>query len=66
MSDVTAVNWSRRLALMSDGGTAALETLLDTDGDETDDPASAVVAVAPYAGRWFVVELADFADTENH
>lgn len=59
--DVSAINLHERLALLDNGQTAPIVTLLDDDGDETDETAEAVVAVAGSdLHGWWSILLSDY------
>ncbi|PWJ88361.1 hypothetical protein C8D77_11183 [Mesorhizobium loti] len=59
--DVAAVNVAQRIAVMDDGATVHLETLLDADGEETDDADEARSAVGQLPdGSWLAVDLTQF------
>lgn len=65
--EAVAVNRVLGLILLDTDETVEIDTLLDADGDETDDPQAAVAAVAPLPnGRWISVDLAAFESAENH
>jgi len=53
MAHVVAVNLEKRLALLSDGRSVTITTLLDVWGDETTDEKSAVSFVAGGGREWF-------------
>ncbi len=61
MSDVAAVNVGQRIAVMDDDTIVHLETLLDADGEETDDAEAARSAVGQLPdGSWLAVDLTQF------
>jgi hypothetical protein len=61
MSEVVAINRSDRVALTDDGAVIEWDQMFDIDGDDTDDPALALVATAELPdGRWTVIVLAEF------
>lgn len=65
--NVEVVNLTKRLALLDDGRSCRVDTLLDADGDETDEPRDAVVAILALPdGRWGVIDLRDFEPREPH
>jgi len=67
MPEAAAVNRSLRMILMGDGTLARISMMLDCDGDETDDPDDACVAICPTIdGRWLVVDLREFESAEIH
>ena len=66
MTDIVSVNRTARLALTDSGDLCPITGFLDEDGDETEDPAQAVVAVGqlPADGPWFTVDLREFQEVE--
>lgn len=58
--DVQAVNLRRRLALLTDGASVPITTLLDAEGDETEDAEQAVAFVAGAGRQWFSASLAHY------
>lgn len=60
---VIAVSVRQRLAVLDDGETFPLVTLLDDEGDATDDPDEAVVVVGQLAdARWVTIDMREFID----
>lgn len=67
MPDASAVNRAQRLALLDDGSLSRFSLMLDDDGDETDDPEEACVAICPtQCGRWLVIDLSQYTEAEIH
>lgn len=61
MSDVIAINRVRRMAVTDDDVLLHFAAMLDRDGDETDDEAEAVVAIAQHPdGTWWTIDLSAF------
>lgn len=59
--EAVAVNVQRGLILLDTNETVEIDTMIDADGDETDDPDLALAALAPLPdGRWIVVDLTAF------
>lgn len=52
MIDIEAVNFDGRIALLTDGTTVPV-TLIDGNGDETDEVDAAVAFVCGRGGVWF-------------
>lgn len=64
---VTAINVAARQLYFADGSVCAIASLLDSDGDETQDIGQATAAVAQVpSGGWIVAELADFMFPTRH
>lgn len=64
---IDGLHYGRRVAVLEDGTEIPLETLLDCDGDETEDLDDAVVAVAPLPnGKWVTIDLTAFAPHQVH
>lgn len=58
---VTAVNVSKRLAILDTGEVLRLETMITSSGDITADPLEAVTAVAETPEHtWIVIDLREF------
>lgn len=56
-----SINLKARFAIMDDGTVLPITTLLDSDGDETDDPEQAVVFVAGTdSWGWFQARVDSF------
>lgn len=67
MIDVLAVNRKRRIAILDTDEIVQFTTLLDGDGDETDDMDHSVFAVGQMAdGRWLVVDISAYDNTATH
>lgn len=65
--NICAVNVRGRVALTDDGAECEITTLIDGDGDETDDPEAAKFAVAALPdGRWAAIDLSDFDPVVTH
>lgn len=61
MVEITAINYSTRLAVTDDGRLGEVTNLFDEDGDDTDDAEAAVAAVVKVAAdEWLTVDLAAF------
>jgi hypothetical protein len=60
--EVISINIGKRFALLSDSETVVpITTLIDSDGDTTDDPAEAVTFVAGRDGvGWFTDRIGNF------
>jgi|GEM_PF-4645175 len=55
---VHSYDLENHLVRMMDGHIATIDSMLDIDGDETDDPEFAIVAVAHHpVGFWFTLDL---------
>lgn len=64
---IDAIHFGQRIAVLEDGSTLPLKTLLDSDGEETDSIEDAVSAVAPLPdGRWVVIEFGAFEPRLAH
>lgn len=64
--NVLAVNRCELLAITDTALIGSIETWLDDEGDETDDPSAAVVAIVRWPdGTWSPVDLRDF-DGDMH
>lgn len=64
--DVAFLNLSQGLAILTDGRVCEITTLIDSDGDITDAPASAVVCVAQTpSGNWLTIDLDAFEPMET-
>lgn len=64
MVDVFAINVAQRIAVMDDDSVVHLETLLDVDGEETDDTEAARSAVGQLPdGSWLAIDLTQFETT---
>lgn len=50
---IVSINLGKRLALLDDGRTVPITTLMDKWGEDTDDTESAVVFVAGAGTMWF-------------
>lgn len=63
MLEVQAVNLPGRMALLTDGQQLHITNLIDDDGDDTDDEADAVCAVAgpDSLGQWWSIDLRQFS-----
>lgn len=62
MTDVAAINVRQGLAMADDGRALKITNMFDEDGDETDDPAAAVVLVIMAAAdEWIVVHVDEFS-----
>jgi LDH2 family malate/lactate/ureidoglycolate dehydrogenase len=58
---VYAVNVAKRAAYLDTGEQCPITKLLDFEGDETDNPAEAVAAIAPLrSGTWITIDLTQF------
>lgn len=67
VAEIVSVNRWDRLALTDAGDVCGVQTFLDEEGDETDDPAAAVVAVGQLPdGRWFSVDMRDYEAARTH
>lgn len=65
--DIQSINKAGRLALTNHGEAPRIATYRDSDGDETDDPQAAVVAIGEWPdGRWFSVALTAFEAVRMH
>lgn len=65
--EVIAINRSEACAVLSTGHVIHFSVMLDCDGDETDDVADAMVAVAPLPdGRWAVIDFSEFETVSVH
>lgn len=63
--EVDQINLVKRLAY-SDRGYGTIETLIDANGDETQDVSIATVAVIEwFVGGWTVVMIDDFTHEKN-
>lgn len=61
MTDVTAINLADRIAVSDSGQLLKITTLIDDEGNETDDPSDAVVLVVMASREeWIVVHVDDF------
>jgi hypothetical protein len=61
MVDVVAVNRGQRFVLTDRGDVCPITNMFDAFGDETDDPAEAVTAVAELdADHWLAIDLTQF------
>jgi len=61
MADVVAVNRALGFVLTDDGDVCPITNMFDAFGDETDDPAEAVAAVAELdADHWLAIDLTQF------
>ena len=59
--EVTAICRRDALAILDTGEIIHFATMLDIDGNETDDTAECVCAVAPLPdGRWVVIDFSEF------
>lgn len=64
---VTAINRSKRLALLDSGDVVLFEMMLDIDGDVTNDPDECFVAILQLpCGRWAYCDLREYEDTPSH
>lgn len=58
---IEAINPTDRLVMMQGGAILHMTTLIDIDGDETDDLSEAIGAVVQLpCGKWFNVLFADY------
>ena len=57
---ITAVNRGLRLVLTTDGRFLPISDYLDSDGEETDNPEEAVIAIVNAGDSWAVLDLRDF------
>lgn len=63
---VAAISLSAQQVVLDDGTILEMDTLIDDEGDETDDIELAVVAVVQLTnGKWFVVKFDDFEFDEK-
>lgn len=64
---VVAINVSARMAVRADDVVGDIVNFLDPDGDETDDPEGALVAIVQWRGEgsWSPVEIADFEQSRG-
>ncbi len=62
MSDIPAINWTQRFALLSDGSTVPVTNLFTIDGEETDDPDEAFSFVAGSGDQWFSGRCDDYEE----
>ncbi len=61
MMQITAINRSEACAILDTGQIIHFATMLDIEGNETDDVSECVVAVAPLpCGRWVVIDFSEF------
>lgn len=64
---VVSINRSKRLALLDSGTVVTIETMLDNDGAETDDPEQCAMAILQLpCGRWACCDLKEFEDSATH
>lgn len=64
---VTAINRSDGSAILDTGQIVHFSVMLDVDGNETDDIADCVVAVAPLPnGDWAVIDFSEFEQVSVH
>ncbi len=65
--EVIAINRSEACAVLDTGHIVHFSVMLDRDGDETDDVAEALVAVAPLPdGRFVVIDFSDYETVSVH
>lgn len=55
--DIEAIWWPTRDVILRCGSVYRIATLIDHDGDETDDIDTAVAAVAPHPLGWVSIDL---------
>lgn len=64
---VAAVCIDERCAVLEDGRVCKFQEMYDANGDETDDTAVAVRAIAPHPdGPWIVLHLEEFEGMTIH
>jgi hypothetical protein len=64
---VTAICRRDACAVLDTGEIVHFATMLDIDGNETDDPAECAVAVAPLPdGNWVVIDFSEFETVAVH
>lgn len=62
--DVYAINTHERIAILDDGKMVPIVTLLDCEGDETEDPDCAEIAVAGSTlSGWWAVLISNYETT---
>lgn len=65
--EVIAINRSEACAILSTGQIVHFATMLDIEGNETDDVSECVCAVAPLPdGRWAVIDFSQFETVSVH
>lgn len=65
--EVIAINRSEACAVLNTGHIVHFSVMLDRDGDETDDVADAMVAIAPLPGGcWAVIDFSQFETVAVH
>lgn len=64
---VRAINRMKRLALLDGGAVVSITTMLDIDGDETNDPEECFIAILQLPnGSWACCDIRDFEDSVSH
>lgn len=64
---VTAINLSEACAILDTGHIVHFATMLDMEGNETEDVSECVVAVAPLPnGNWVVIDFSEFETVSVH
>lgn len=64
---VVAINRTRRLVLLDSGAVVPIETMIDADGERTNDPDECFCAIVQLpCGRWACCDLREFEDSQSH
>ncbi len=62
---VVAINRTKRLALLDSGAVVEIASMIDIDGDKTDDPEECLVAIVQLPnGMWSCCDLREFEDSK--
>ena len=64
---VIAINRKARLAILDSGAVVEIASMIDLDGNETNDPEQCFCAIVPLpCGRWACCDLGEFEDVSSH
>jgi hypothetical protein len=64
---IVAINRKMRFVVLDSGATLPIQTMINADGDETDDPDECIFAIVPHpCGSWICCDLREYEDVKSH